>query len=70
MNLERFQQAKEEFDLKYKGKKRYTLLGPALGFGQMALFISQYSAISTLANAKVRQWPAKPSLSGGCCSCW
>jgi hypothetical protein len=70
MNLERFQQARDEFDRKYKGKKRYTLAGPALAIGQGALFISQFSAISTLANLKVRQQPVEASLSGCCCCCF
>lgn len=63
MNVERFHQARSEFDLKYRGKRRYAFVGPALAIGQGALLLSQFSAISTFASAKVRQQqPAEASL--------
>lgn len=51
---ESLQQARAEFDEKYKGKRRYVLTSPALAVLQAVVFISQFSAIATLANAKVR----------------
>jgi hypothetical protein len=48
-----FQKAQAEFHRKYHDKKIYVILGPALAIGQAVVFISQFSAIGTLANAKV-----------------
>jgi hypothetical protein len=49
-----FKQAQAEFHRKHASKKKYLFLGPALAIGQAVVFISQFSAIGTLANAKVR----------------
>jgi hypothetical protein len=50
---EEYQTAFNAFQTKYHGKKRYTFLVPAMGLMQAGLFISQFSAIMTLASAKV-----------------
>lgn len=48
-----FQKAQNEFNMKYHGKKRYGFITPVGIILQMVVFISQFNAISTLANAKV-----------------
>lgn len=52
-HAETFQKASAEFNAKHKGKKKFVLIGPAFALLQAALFISQFSAVSTLASAKV-----------------
>ncbi len=47
------QKAQTEFSLKYKGKKRYIFIGPLFAIVQAVIFISQFSAINTLAHYKV-----------------
>jgi hypothetical protein len=50
---EEYQIAHQAYQARYHGKKRYTFVVPVMGLMQAALFISQFSAIITLANAKV-----------------
>jgi hypothetical protein len=44
----------EDFRKRNKGKFGKSLMIPAMGLGQVALFISQFSAVATLAKDKVR----------------